>query len=202
VAAPELLLATNNPGKVKEYTRLLAGVGFCLVTPADKRIDVEPAETGQTFADNAVIKAEALAVASGLLTLADDSGLEVDALAGAPGVRSARYAGDGATDADRNALLLKNMRAVPAAQRTARFRCAIAIAGGGQPTRVVEGAVEGVIAAAPRGDGGFGYDPVFYVPELGRTMAELTPEVKNTLSHRARAAAKAAAILAEINRGG
>lgn len=202
MTAKELLLATNNPGKVREYTELLAGTGFCLVTPADKGLEIDPAETGQTFAENAVIKAEALATASGLVTLADDSGLEVDALDGAPGVRSARYAGDGATDADRNALLLKNLKDVGAARRTARFRCAIAIAGGGYSTRVVEGTVEGVIASEPQGSGGFGYDPIFYLPELGRTMAESTPQEKNSLSHRARAAAKAAVILAEIRRGG
>ncbi|MGI2335691.1 MAG: XTP/dITP diphosphatase [Dehalogenimonas sp.] len=195
----ELLLATNNPGKVKEYTELFTGAGFYLVTPKDKGMEIDPVETGQTFAENAVIKAEVLSAASGLLTLADDSGLEVDALGGAPGVRSARYAGDGATDADRNALLLENMKDISEPQRTARFRCAIAIAGSGHRTQVVEGVVEGIITDKPRGSGGFGYDPVFYLPELGCTMAELTPEEKNGLSHRARAAVKARVILREIH---
>ena len=188
---PELLIATNNPGKLGEYTRLLAGCGFSLVTPAQKGIDIEVAETGSTFTDNATLKAMALSAASGLLTLADDSGLEVDALGGAPGVLSARYGGDKASDAERIDLLLKNLKGVPLEKRTARFKCVIAIARPGGELQLAEGAVEGLIAFAPRGGQGFGYDPVFLLPESGKTMAELSPEEKNRVSHRAQAAAKA-----------
>jgi XTP/dITP diphosphohydrolase len=192
---PELLLATNNSGKLREYAALLSGCGFDLVTPVEKKLDIEVAETGKTFAENAALKAKTLATASGLLTLADDSGLEVDALGGAPGVYSARYAGDKASDAERIALLLKNLEGVPLERRTARFRCVIAIADPAGSLRLAEGTVEGFIVFAPRGSHGFGYDPVFLLPELGKTMAELKPEEKNHLSHRARAAAAACDLL-------
>ena len=192
---PELLLATNNPGKLREYTQLLSGCGYQLVAPADKGIDITVAETGNTFTENAVMKARTLAAASGLLTLADDSGLEVDALNGAPGVRSARYAGDDASDGDRIALLLKNLEGVPLEKRTARFRCVIAIADVAGTIRLAEGSVEGRVIFAPRGSHGFGYDPVFLLPELGKTLAELAPEEKNRISHRARAAATACDLL-------
>ena len=188
--AMRLLVATRNAGKKREYERLLEGLSLELVTLDDLGIDLEVAETGDTFAANALLKAAGYAEASGLPTLADDSGLEVDALGGAPGVRSARYADEagGASDEDRYRLLLANLQGVPEEERTARFRCVIAVSwpDGGVDTAV--GAVEGRIAEAPRGAHGFGYDPVFYLPEFGRTMAELGPEVKNRISHRARAA--------------
>jgi XTP/dITP diphosphohydrolase len=187
----KLLLATNNPGKAREYRSLLRGIPFQIVTPADLGINVEVKETGGSFEENARLKAAALAKASGLLSLADDSGLEVDALGGEPGSRSHRWAGDDASDTDRVDQLLSKLKDVPEKQRTARFRCVIAIA---EPDGGVEffyGECRGVIAAAPRGDNGFGYDPVFSVPELGKTFAELKPEEKNRFSHRARAAAKA-----------
>lgn len=130
-----------------------------------------------------------------MLTLADDSGLEVDALGGEPGVRSARYAGEKASDADRIALLLQNLEGVPVDSRTARFRCVIAIADLGGELKLVDGSVEGVIAFTPRGSHGFGYDPVFLLPDEGKTMAELLPEEKNRISHRAAASAKACLIL-------
>jgi XTP/dITP diphosphohydrolase len=200
--SPELLLATGNAGKVREYRRLLRGIPYRIVTPADLGINREVEETGQTFAENAALKAAALADDSGRLALADDSGLEVDALGGEPGVHSHRYAGENATDAELVEFLLAKLKGVPEARRTARFRCVIAIAGPGGPVEYCEGECRGVIIAAPRGSGGFGYDPVFFVPELGKTMAELTLEEKNRISHRARAAVKAREKLKEIYRRG
>ncbi len=161
----ELLLATNNKGKLAEYRDLLSGCGFSLVTPAEKGISLDVAETGSTFAENASIKAQTMAVTSGMLTLADDSGLEVDALGGVPGVRSARYAGEYATDAERIALLLKNLDGIPVERRTARFRCVIAIADPDGRLDLADGSMEGAIAFTPRGSHGFGYDPVFLLPE-------------------------------------
>jgi XTP/dITP diphosphohydrolase len=188
---PELLLATGNKGKVREYRRLLRGIPFEMVTPADLGITLEVAETGETFAENAALKAAAFAAASGRLTLADDSGLEVDALGGEPGARSHRYAGENADDAQRIVFLLEKLKDVPEQERTAGFRCVIAIAGPGGGSVLCEGDCRGIIISTPRGRHGFGYDPVFYLPELGKTMAELTLEEKNRVSHRARAAAKA-----------
>ena len=155
-------------------------------------------ETGFTFAENASLKAETYARLTGLWTWADDSGLEVDALGGRPGVYSARYGGPGLSDRDRYLKLLAELRQVPAAQRTARFRCVVAIALPGGPIYCAEGAVEGLIVDQPRGQDGFGYDPVFFVPEHGATMAELLPAVKNRISHRALAAASAARLLSVL----
>jgi XTP/dITP diphosphohydrolase len=183
----KLLVATNNPGKLREYAALLAGLPATLTTPAQEGLTFEVDETGETFAENATLKALAYARASGLLTLADDSGLEVDALDGAPGVYSARYAGPGAGDADRYRLLLRRLAGVPQERRAARFRCVVALATPAGEAQTAEGRCEGVIGFEPRGEHGFGYDPVFYLPERGQTMAELPPEVKNRISHRARA---------------
>ncbi|MCX7911920.1 MAG: XTP/dITP diphosphatase [Dehalococcoidales bacterium] len=188
---PRLLIATNNQGKLHEYRSLLSDVPFTLVSPAELGLDIAVAETGTTFEENARLKALALADACGLLTLADDSGLEVDALGGAPGVYSARYAGEHATDRERISLLLERLRGIPEDKRTARFVCVIAIAAPDGKVALFRGECTGTIAGEPKGSGGFGYDPVFYLPELGRTMAELSPGEKNRLSHRARAAAKA-----------
>ena len=193
---PKLLIATRNAGKMRELRQLLGGVHYEIVSLDDLGIADEIAETGATFEENAALKAEGCSRLSGLLTLADDSGLEVDALGGAPGVRSARYAGADASDADRVSLLLKNLANTPSDDRSARFRCVIAIAAPGARTRFYAGVCEGRIAPAPRGDNGFGYDPIFAFPELGMTMAELPTERKNAVSHRARAAKKAAAALA------
>jgi XTP/dITP diphosphohydrolase len=187
----KLLLATNNRGKAREYKSLLRGIPYEIVTPADIGISIEVNETGASFEENARLKAAALAEASGRLTLADDSGLEVDALGGEPGPRSHRYAGEGASDADRINYLLAKLRGVPEGKRTARFRCVIALATPDGRVEFFTGECRGAIATAPRGSGGFGYDPVFYVPELGKTFAELKPEEKNRISHRARAAVKA-----------
>jgi XTP/dITP diphosphohydrolase len=186
-AAPRLLLATSSRKKLDELEAILAGLPMTLVTPRDVGLDLDVEETGETFRDNAVLKAERYAQEGGLPALADDSGLEIDALDGAPGVRSARYAGPGATDADRIALVLTRLADTPEPRRTARFRCVMALATPEGLVGTVEGTCEGRIAPAPRGAGGFGYDPVFLLPDLGRTMAELTPDEKHAVSHRGRA---------------
>jgi len=191
----KLLLATNNRGKVLEYRQLLGGVPFQLVTPAELGINTVVEETGNSFAENATLKATALAAESGLLALADDSGLEVDALSGAPGNRSHRYAGENATDEDRVNFLLSRLGGVPMAKRTARFRCVIAITTPDGLTKLCDGACPGFITFEPRGTNGFGYDPVFLLPSLNKTIAELTLAEKNRVSHRARAAEKARALL-------
>ena len=191
----KLLLATNNKGKVHEYQALLTGIPFDIVTLSDVDITTEVDETGNSFEENATLKATALAKESGLLTLADDSGLEVDALGGAPGSLSHRYAGESATDADRINYLLLKLKDMPEKARTAQFRCVIAIAAPDGKVGLCSGICRGIITTAPRGEHGFGYDPVFYVPELGKTMAELLPEEKNRVSHRARAAEKAREVL-------
>lgn len=192
-----LLIATHNAGKKAEYAQILGDLGLELVTLTDLSIRAEVEETGATFVENALLKARAFARLAGMLTLADDSGLEADALGGAPGVRSARYAGEGATDVDRYRLLLRNMKAVPEGRRTARFRCVIALVWPDGREKTAEGACEGSIAREPRGTHGFGYDPIFYVPDQGCTMAQLLPEVKNRISHRALAGSRAREILRE-----
>jgi XTP/dITP diphosphohydrolase len=194
---PKLLLATNNRGKAREYKSLLQGIPFELVTPAELGISTEVAEVGKSFEENARLKATTLAVEGRLLALADDSGLEVDALGGEPGTLSARYAGEGASDRDRVSYLLTKLEGVPREKRTARFRCVIAIATPEGEVELCSGECDGIIAFEPRGDRGFGYDPIFYLPELGKTMAELPPELKNKVSHRGRAAEKACQVLKE-----
>ncbi len=191
-----LLIATHNQGKLREYRQLLAGLPFAITSLAEQGIEAAVPEVGKTFAENAALKAQAYAALSRSLTMADDSGLEVAALGGEPGVQSARYAGEEASDAERIALLLSRLRDVPWEERRARFRCVIAIAEPQGNVRLAEGEVGGFITFAPKGREGFGYDPVFYLPELGRTMAELAPEEKNRISHRARAAQAARELLA------
>jgi len=186
----KLVFATRNRGKLKELRELLAPTrGVELLSLDDLPRVAEIEENGETFADNALIKARGVMQATGLPALADDSGLEVDALGGDPGVRSARYAGQGASDADRVELLLHNLEGVPRERRTARFRCAVAFVDPQDPGLELlhEGSCEGVILERPRGQGGFGYDPVFHVEELGQTFAEAAPEQKNRLSHRGQA---------------
>ena len=254
-AQPELLIATRNPGKMREYGKLLREAPFQLVSLDDLGITGEVDETGETFRDNAVLKASSYAAMSGILALADDSGLAVDALDGDPGVRSARYGeqspnaeeappaslskspllaplsqrGVGGispgglpgkmSDQDRVQLLLRNLEGVPWKRRTARFRCVICIAGptphsspfaksplsppfpkgGCGDLLCFEGAVAGMIQYEPKGDQGFGYDPVFFLPSYGRTMAQISLEEKNRVSHRADAAHKAVAALNKLN---
>jgi XTP/dITP diphosphohydrolase len=185
---PKLLVATNNPGKIREYEELLSDLPLQLTFPRREGLTLEVEESGQTFEENARLKAQEFARASGLLTLADDSGLEVDALDGAPGVRSARYAGADASDVDRYRKLLAALAGVPASARSARFRCVVALALPGGELHTWHGTCEGTIGFAPKGEHGFGYDPIFVVEgQEGHTMAELPPDLKNQISHRARA---------------
>ena len=195
---PKLLLATNNAGKVKEYRSLLQGIPFELVTPKEMGNTMDVAETGATYRENARLKACSLAAQSGLLTLADDSGIEVDALNGEPGVMSARYAGENASDAERIDHLLSELKDVPKEKRTARFYCLIAIAQPNGTVQFCDGECKGTIAFKPSGERGFGYDPIFYLPERGKTMAELPVEVKNQISHRGTAAQKAKLLLQKM----
>ncbi len=190
-----ILIATRNRGKMAELASLLASAPFQLLSLDDAGVEDEAPETGATFKENARIKAEEYARLSGMLTLADDSGLEVDALGGEPGVMSARYAGDDASDADRIAFLLGKLEGAPDEALSARFRCVIAVARPGESAELRGGTCEGRIARSPRGAGGFGYDPIFLLPALGRTMAELSPEEKNQLSHRGIAARRTAELL-------
>jgi XTP/dITP diphosphohydrolase len=186
----KLLIATHNQGKVREYRALLSDLPLEVTYLDAEGITFEAEETGATFDENAVQKASAYAAASGLLTWADDSGLEVDALDGAPGVLSARYgAPDARTDQDRYRLLLAELASVPEAERTARFHCVVALASPSGEVQTADGCCEGRIGVEPRGSHGFGYDPVFLVADTGytQTMAELEPALKNTISHRARA---------------
>ncbi len=190
-----LLIATHNRDKMREFREIFAHLPVELLSLDDARVEFEADETGSTFEENAILKARAYCASTGLLTLADDSGLEIDALGGEPGVMSSRFAGQDATPDERNQILLKRLQRVPAARRSARYRCVIAIAQPDAPILTVEGACEGEIALAPRGGGGFGYDPIFFLPDYGRTMAELPSEVKHRLSHRGRAARKAEQLL-------
>jgi XTP/dITP diphosphohydrolase len=190
-----LLIATTNPGKLREYAAIFAGLPLELRTLRDVGIADDVEETGATFAENARLKAEYYAARSGLPTLADDSGLEVAALNGEPGVYSARYAGPGKSDAERIDFLLKKLEGVPFHARLARFVCVIAVALPGGPLEFAEGVLHGVIEQAPRGTGGFGYDPLFYVLDEDATLAEIVPERKNQISHRARAAQEARVML-------
>jgi len=181
---PRLVLATLNPAKGRELVDLLGDVPFDIQLLADVPGARLPEETGATYAENSLVKARTAATLTGALALADDSGLEVDALDGAPGLYSARFGGPGLDDRGRLELLLERLRGVPMARRTARFRCVIALAGPARAEQVVEGVAEGLIAEAPRGKGGFGYDPVFFYPPLGRTFGELSDEDKAAVSHR------------------
>lgn len=195
----KLLLATNNQAKVREYRVLLEGIPCQYVTPAEAGITQAVEEYGETLEQNAVIKAKYYASATGLTSLADDSGLEVDALGGEPGVLSARYAGEGVSDRERVEYLLAKLTDVPWEQRGARFRCVIAIASPDGEVTLCQGECRGIIALEPSGTGGFGYDPVFYLPQLNRTMAELSMQQKNDVSHRGKAAMAARSML--INKG-
>lgn len=194
----KLLLATTNRGKVREYRRLLVGLPFELVTPDELSVEIAVEENFPSYEENARVKATAYAGASKLITLADDSGVEVDALGGEPGIRSARAAGEEASDRDRIGHLLSRLKDVPWEKRTARFKCVIAIANPEGRVELSEGECRGIIAFEPRGDKGFGYDPVFYLPEFEKTMAELSLEIKNQVSHRGRAAVKACQILERL----
>ena len=196
---PQLLLATNNAGKFAEYDVLLEGCGWEIVTPRDLGLEIDVDETGETYAANATMKALRGAQASGLVTLGDDSGLEIDAMGGEPGVHSARFLGQDASYAERFGEIERRLAGLPREQRRARFRCVIAVADPRTGTvKTAEGDVFGLIAETPAGEGGFGYDPVFWVPQHSATMAELPEHEKNIISHRARAVAGARQILKEL----
>ena len=194
----KLLLATSNQAKVGEYRSLLQSLPWELVTPAEQGITTRVSEVGDSLEENARLKATLLAAESQLLALADDSGLEVDALGGEPGRFSARYAGEGASDRDRVSYLLSRLEGVPWQKRSARFRCVIAIATPDGEVEFCSGECRGVITFEPRGEQGFGYDPIFYLPELDKTMAELPLEVKNQVSHRGQAARKVYQVLERL----
>ena len=198
----KVILATNNEGKIRELSSLISGESWEFISPAAAGIELDVEETGRTFEENAVIKAKSYAKASNLPAIADDSGLEVDALNGDPGVFSARYAGPDASDNKRNEFLLFNLANVPWEKRTARFRCVIAIAFPEDRLILCKGECPGIIAFEPKGENGFGYDPVFYLPELGKSMAEISLEEKNRISHRAKAARKAQEFLTDLLRMG
>lgn len=182
----QVLIATKNKGKVKDFEAIFAPLGYEVKSMFDVAADMEIEETGTTFEENAILKAEALADALQTIVIADDSGLAIDALNGEPGVYSARYAGDHDDEAN-IAKALDKLTGVPTPERTARFVCCIAIAGPGIKTKTFKGTCEGVITETKVGDNGFGYDPIFYVPVLSRTMAQLTAEEKGKISHRGNA---------------
>ena len=184
----KLLIASNNAHKIREIKEILGDLFDEILSLREAGVSADPEETGETFEENARIKAEAILQLTGCAALADDSGLEVDALGGAPGVHSARYCGRHGDDDANNALLLRNLAGVPA-PRTARFVSAVALARPGQPTRICRGTCEGMVGFAPRGNNGFGYDPYFTPLGMDKTFAELPAEVKNGMSHRAHALA-------------
>ncbi len=193
----KLLVATHNQGKLLEYRNLLADLPLALTYLEEIGVREEVAETENSFAANAALKAQHYANLTGLWTWADDSGLEVDALQGAPGVHSARYAGPAATDLDRYQKLLRELQSHPRPW-TARFQCVVAIARPAAEAQTCTGTLEGTITAAPRGSNGFGYDPVFFVPDKGRTLAELPTSIKNRISHRGRASGNAKVLLTNM----
>jgi XTP/dITP diphosphohydrolase len=205
VASRELLLASQNRGKLAEMKALLAGLPFVVLSPRDLGITEAPEETGSTFIENATIKALHYAQAAQRLAVADDSGISVDALGGRPGLLSSRFGGEGATDDERNRLLLEKLAGVPDERRGARFTCAVVVAqprAGGKPEVVFEAVetVEGRIAEGPRGSNGFGYDPVFFYPPYGKTFGEVPAADKDRVSHRGKAFARLRAFLCDAVR--
>jgi XTP/dITP diphosphohydrolase len=201
MAETDLLLASQNPGKLAEMRELVAGLPFRVLSPADVGIRDAPEETGTSFLENAVLKARHYARRSGRLTVADDSGLSVEALDGGPGLYSSRFGGEGASDADRNRLLLEKLRGVPAEKRGACFTSAVAVASGEEVPFQTVATVEGRIAEAPRGANGFGYDPLFFYPPFGRTFGEVAPEEKAHVSHRGQAFARLREFLRTLRPG-
>ncbi|KJS19353.1 MAG: purine NTP phosphatase [Clostridiaceae bacterium BRH_c20a] len=194
----KLIVATTNSGKLREFIQLLEPLNIEVLSLKDFPEIGEIEETGATFIDNALLKARAVARITGYISLADDSGLEVDYLGGLPGVNSARFAGEPKDDSRNNLKLLSLMKGIPPIKRIGRFKCAIAIVGFDQTEYIAQGSCEGFILDEKRGDKGFGYDPLFYVPEYKKTFAELDMETKNKISHRGIAAEKALDILKRI----
>ena len=195
----DLLLASQNPGKLAEMKQLVSGLPFRVLVPADVGIGEAPEETGTTFIENAILKARHYSTRSGLVTVADDSGLSVDALDGGPGLYSSRFGGEGATDKDRNRLLLERLAGVPAEKRGARFTSAVAVARGGDVIFEAMETVEGRIAEGVRGSNGFGYDPLFFYPPFGKSFGEVTREQKDGVSHRGKAFARLRRFLATLS---
>lgn len=191
----EAIIATHNPGKVKEFKEILKPKGYDVKSLAEIGFTEEIEETGHTFEENAILKAEAVARAVNKMVIADDSGLSIDNLGGRPGVYSARYAGEQKDDQANIDKVLSELKGIEKEQRTARFRCALAVSIPGEETKTVEGHVEGYIAEEPRGEYGFGYDPIFIVKDKDKTMAELTSDEKNKISHRADALKKLSKLL-------
>ncbi|MCY9064299.1 XTP/dITP diphosphatase [Bacillus inaquosorum] len=191
----EAIIATHNPGKVKEFKEILEPKGYDVKSLAEIGFTEEIEETGHTFEENAILKAEAVAKAVNKMVIADDSGLSIDNLGGRPGVYSARYAGEQKDDQANIDKVLSELKAIEKEQRTARFRCALAVSIPGEGTKTVEGHVEGYIAEEPKGEYGFGYDPIFIVKDKDKTMAELTSDEKNKISHRADALKKLSKLL-------
>ncbi|MDO8226071.1 XTP/dITP diphosphatase [Bacillus cabrialesii] len=191
----EAIIATHNPGKVKEFKEILEPKGYDVKSLAEIGFTEEIEETGHTFEENAILKAEAVARAVNKMVIADDSGLSIDNLGGKPGVYSARYAGEQKDDQANIDKVLSELKGIEKEQRTARFRCALAVSIPGSETKTVEGHVEGYIAEEPRGEYGFGYDPIFIVKDRDKTMAELTSDEKNKISHRADALKKLSKLL-------
>jgi len=196
---PELLLATSNAGKIREYRFLLDGLGYQRTTLTEKGILKAIVESGISYEQNARLKAITYAKFSQLTALADDSGLEVDALNGEPGIKSARFAGEAATDAEKVSFLLTKLNGVPWERRTACFKCVIVIATPEGQSKVCYGECRGMIALEAKGENGFGYDPIFFLPKIGKTMAELPLATKNKISHRARASQKARQVLQQLH---
>ncbi len=182
-----IVIATQNKGKAKDFETLLSPLGYEVLTLLDVAQDMDVEETGVTFEENAILKAEAVSKALGIPVISDDSGLEIDALNGEPGVYSARYAGAAKSDDANIDKALEKLGDVPDSERTARFRCVLAVAAPGQKTETFSGSCEGTILHERRGDNGFGYDPIFYVPALDKAMAELQPHEKAAISHRGNA---------------
>ena len=194
----KILVATRNKGKMIELVKLLRPLEITLVSLNDLLIEEEIEETGKTFAENAIVKAERYGELGGLPTIADDSGIEVDALGGAPGIYSARYGGEGFTDLDRNNLLLKNVKKIPDSRLTARFRCVVALWVPGNKTVTFEGKIEGMIRRFPSGNNGFGYDPIFFYKPMKKTLADITSEEKEKISHRGYAVRMAREYLSKL----
>ena len=198
IVIEKILVATRNKGKMIELVKLLRPLEITLVSLNDLLIEEEIEETGKTFAENAIVKAERYGELGGLPTIADDSGIEVDALGGAPGIYSARYGGEGFTDLDRNNLLLKNVKKIPDSRLTARFRCVVALWVPGNKTVTFEGKIEGMIRRFPSGNNGFGYDPIFFYKPMKKTLADITSEEKEKISHRGYAVRMAREYLSKL----
>ncbi len=183
----EIIFATKNKGKIKEINEIMRDTGIMVISMEEAGIDIDIVEDGETFEENAIKKAVAIMKISGKIALSDDSGLVVDYLGGAPGIYSARFGGEGATDADKNEKVLSLLQGVPHKERTARFVCVTGAAFPDGTTITTKGTLEGLIAEAPIGNQGFGYDPIFFIPEYDRTVAQMDAAIKNQISHRGKA---------------